>query len=297
MATGVAFISDAALVTKCLSWPLGQHDSAFLVDFTDLHEGGPTDRRAAFAHRRFVETHDNAYWVQGGDGGEYSTPASVQLPQDDKYNPTAQKIRQTKFFRSIKDKCLGWLDGNHSARMRKATGENVDAEICDALGILDRYAGAVECDKDGDFLRAHPAQALWLELLLGKGNHGRAQRYAGYVCHGSGGASNPGNRLNAAWKRAYSKGGIDFVLMGHHHQFNAGVIEREDWEPHVKEKVQRPVLLVTAGGLCRKTEFQEERALPFGPPRGNILWFSGQQHWVSVWDFPLSCPEESISLV
>jgi len=86
----------------------------------------------------------NTYWIGMGDYAEWITP------KDKRYDPNMRSIAawvepdniaycQTKWlkelFAPIKQKCIGLLYGNHENSIRIFNHDNVQQNLCDALGV------------------------------------------------------------------------------------------------------------------------------------------------------------------
>ena len=91
-----------------------------------------------------IKNSENTYWLGMGDYAEFITP------KDKRFDPSLKSIaewvepdnlghsqtkRLTELFTPIKHKCLGLLYGNHENSIRIYNHENVQQNLCDALGV------------------------------------------------------------------------------------------------------------------------------------------------------------------
>lgn len=78
----------------------------------------------------------------------------------------------------IKDRILLFLDGNHEARSKKSNDESPTEDIAEYFGKEYRQDDA------------------YLQLRIGKNDHGKPVSYIIYCTHGSGGGKRPGATIN-----------------------------------------------------------------------------------------------------
>jgi hypothetical protein len=86
----------------------------------------------------------NTYWIGMGDYAEWITP------KDKRFDPNSKSIAEwvepdniahcqtkwlTELFTPIKQKCIGLLFGNHENSIRIYNHDNVQQNLCDALGL------------------------------------------------------------------------------------------------------------------------------------------------------------------
>jgi len=113
--------------------------------FGDLHAG--TIHCVEKEVKRKVEeikNSKNTYWLGMGDYAEFI------IPKDKRFDPNLKSIAEwvepdnlghcqtkwlTELFTPIKNKCVGLLYGNHENSIRVYNHENVQQNLCDALGV------------------------------------------------------------------------------------------------------------------------------------------------------------------
>lgn len=110
-----------------------------LVLFGCVHIGAKTQDKAMFdRYLQFVNDMD-AYAILLADNHECAIPkkASMMLEQD--LTPQEQYEEGVRQFGKIKKHIIGACTGNHANRAYKEAGIELDKQMADRLGYLDRY--------------------------------------------------------------------------------------------------------------------------------------------------------------
>lgn len=150
----------------------------------DLHIGDAScDFKSIMERIEYIKNTPNAYCILDGDLMDTAIASSIGDTYGANLQPMEQLKQCVKIFEPIKDKILAVLTGNHENRVYKSDGLDVTSIMCGQLGIPEKYSSTT---------------AL-LFVRFGKNNnngHGRPQRYAIYVTHGSGGGRREGGKVN-----------------------------------------------------------------------------------------------------
>jgi len=173
-----------------------------LFVFSDLHVGDPLfDEDLFFRVRQWVLDEPNRYVICNGDLMNTATKDSVSDVYNERFNPNDQLRWLKREFEPIRDRILCITEGNHEARITKATSVNVLEQFADALGLSERY---------------HPDGVL-LKLTFGKdARNGKRVCYTVYVTHGRGGGALQGGKV-LRMARMANVVVADLYIMGHSH--------------------------------------------------------------------------------
>jgi len=192
-------------------------DKFYFYAFGDLHLG--TLNCAESQARRFVgriSKNPNARWIGGGDYCECIKPSDLRrfeaeglpdwilVPDPEKARENlrdivaAQRRQFKRIVDPIKDKCLGLIEGNHEANLRKYHNLDHHGFICNDLGVEDLTSEAL------------------FRIRFKK--NGVSRKVKIFICHGHGGGRTPGAEPNHLFKLA-AHWRADIILRGHSHTF------------------------------------------------------------------------------
>ena len=203
----------------------------------------------------------NTYWLGMGDYAEFITP------KDKRFDPSLKSIaewvepdnlghsqtkRLTELFTPIKHKCIGLLYGNHENSIRIFNHENVQQNLCDALGV----------DNLG--------YSCFIRLHFQRENSTERHLITGAFTHGSSGAITEGAKLMALmrWMRSMD---ADIYGYAHLHDYleksysRMVVIDKNNKQGKIKSKV---VSGVTTGSWFRtytqgiQSSYGEQKCYP-----------------------------------
>ena len=148
---------------------------ADLVVLSDMHVGDPLfDEQLFFRVRDWVLAEPNRYVICNGDLMNTATKDSVSDVYRETLNPSDQLRWLKKELAALRDRILCITEGNHEARITRATSINVLEQLAESLGLADRY---------------HPEGVL-LKITLGRHRkHKKRVCYTIYVTHGRGGGA------------------------------------------------------------------------------------------------------------
>ncbi len=180
----------------------------YVVPLSDIHYGTKNCQKDKLLDQvDWIKNKENCYWLDMGDSSECIVPSD---PRFDSRNVDKELIEHldnlaihqanwvVKTLAPIKHKCIGKLEGNHEDEVRKRHYFNMQAEICNRLGVPDL---GYEC-----FIRLHLSR-------LG-GSHNNITIYA---THGFGSGKMPGSKVNTLYN--LSKDFLaDIYLVGHTHE-------------------------------------------------------------------------------
>jgi predicted phosphodiesterase len=215
-----------------------EHTSLELLPMSDLHVGDPRFNRRMFdACRNWLLEKPNRYTILNGDIMNVATKDSVSDVYEESLNPGEQLAWCKTEFRPIADRILCITEGNHEARITRATSIRVLAEMAESLGIADRF---------------HPAGCL-LKITFGKKScNNKRQCYTIYTTHGSAGGVMEGGKALAMARQS----GIvlaDCYLIGHSH-----------WKAAFKQSIYVPDLYNNKVRLVEQTFVNTSSLLEWG---------------------------------
>ncbi len=172
----------------------------------------------------------NTFWVGMGDYAEWITP------KDKRFDPSLKSIAEwvepdniahcqtewlVKLFAPIKKKCLGLLYGNHENSIRMYNHDNVQQNLCDALGVINL------------------GFSCFLKLHFERENSNEKHLIKGAFTHGSSNAVTEGYKLTVLmrWMRQNE---ADIYAYGHVHDYIPKSLSRlttPDSGERIKSKV------------------------------------------------------------
>ena len=211
---------------RYLAHDLGDHDSAYIIPFSDLHIGDPLfDERKFLGYRDWVLSQPNAFVTVNGDIINAALPDSVSDSMEEAFNPKEQVRRAKEIFKPLFEakRVLCWNDGNHEYRIRRRTALEVGEMICEKFDREELYT------KDG----------VVLGVSLGKGDNGKRIAYQLLIVHGSGGGKRPGGKVNSLQDLQRVAENIDIYIEGHVHMpsaFTQDVFVADPQNGRVREK-------------------------------------------------------------
>ncbi len=234
---------------KYLAHDLGDHESAHIVPFSDLHLGDPQFDEAKFiGYRDWVLAEPNRYCTINGDIMNAAIPGSVSDQGREKHNVNDQLKRVIAIFRPLFDagRVLCWNDGNHEDRIDRVTGGlRIGEVICTALGKPDLYSG----------------EGALVAVRLGRAKNGKPLCYHLYVTHGSAGGKRAGGKANAVedLQRIVL---ADVYIEGHNHlsmAFPRGFFVPD---PHNKQILKVKQVFICGGSFLDWGGYSERKSYP-----------------------------------
>jgi len=134
-----------------------------------------------------IRENPKAIWVGMGDYSECITP------RDPRWDPAlecipdwveqdniaeCQKKKVVSLFEPIKDKCVGLLCGNHEESIRRYNHDNIQKNICEALGV------------------PNLGYSCFVHFIFRRKNSTEGHLIKGHFTHGTGFARTEGGRVN-----------------------------------------------------------------------------------------------------
>lgn len=179
---------------------------------TDTHLGNrATDETALYNTVRAIAADDHAFWVAGGDKGEYINASDKRFDPADCASwmqvadlgnlAKCQADRYLEITRPIWSQCLFSLDGNHEEQIYRRYYYDVGATIAGAMGVPHF--------RDGAWLRWTFARDF------GKGRS-LSHPFDIVALHGWGGGRSVGGKANTL-RNALVAYNADLILLGHTH--------------------------------------------------------------------------------
>jgi hypothetical protein len=111
-------------------------DTVQLIGFGDLHIGASTYNEGKATEVREYIRNKNCIWIGMGDFIENASKKSIGAGvYEQLMTPKEQITYLRSFLEPIKDKCIGYLRGNHEERSYKDSGIDVADIVCYELGL------------------------------------------------------------------------------------------------------------------------------------------------------------------
>lgn len=181
-------------------------DTFRLYTIGDEHTGTLYHAEAELREQvKVIKNDNNGFWVGMGDKAEFITPSDPRweaeaLPEWLHQNNIAseQEDRYCETYSSIRDKCIGLLEGNHEDAIRIHNHADVQRNICKKLGVDDL------------------GYSCFLRLKFKRRNSNEVHMVTGFITHGSGWAVTKGAKLNRL-QRVMDSFEADFYAHGHMH--------------------------------------------------------------------------------
>jgi hypothetical protein len=234
-------------------------DHAYLVPIGDIHLGdrafGKVGRHKLKGYLDWVAATPNARIFLMGDVFNVAGRGTKTSP----FESSASEYQDAVgWFRPVRDKILGVIDGNHEARIVDQFGYSPLQGFCALLEIP--YCG----------------WSAVLELKVGKG---RTNAYYCYMHHTTGGGGSLGGALNRSVKLQDIVQGVDVYCGGHNHQLVTGVKSVYRPDPDGQRVIARKVTYVDCGSYLDYEESYAEKGMyppgKLGSPR---LRFQGYRN-------------------
>jgi predicted phosphodiesterase len=189
---------------KAIQWRFPQFSELEVYGLGDLHIGSREFDAAQF--KRVVQEildKDNRYCVILGDVVDNGLENSKTSPYTQLMTPHEQRDVAVELLSPLKERILGWTDGNHEQRTSKYADVDISYLIADRVGVEGVYRAGI-CP---------------LMLYVGERRNHRTQPpiYAVGVTHGSSGGYTLGAGLTKAESFALANG-FDVIIVGHSHK-------------------------------------------------------------------------------
>jgi hypothetical protein len=181
---------------------LGAFDALEVYALADVHWGDPkTDEELFYRFTKFILEQPNRFIICDGDLINNATKSSVSNTYNERYPPSKQKRMMIDTLRTLRDRILCMVPGNHEERSKKDVDNDITYDIADAIGRADRFA----------------ENGAYLNIQFGNDRHGRYLSYSGYIVHGIGGGKRAGAPANILEMLPLSFI-ADFYVIGHLHR-------------------------------------------------------------------------------
>ncbi len=219
----------------------------YLVGFGDLHAGSETyNETKAKEVIRFIQE-ENCVWVGMGDFCENATKRSVGSGV---YQQTMTPNEQIKYvvnlLEPVKDKCIGYLKGNHEERAYKDSGLDVADIVCYKLDI---------------------PYCCWEFFGIISGDH---RAYTVYAVHSSIAGKTGGGVLNTVERDIEKMLNVDVIMVGHGHKRAYHDAESFDIDmANCTVNVRQKAIVLTGHYLNRDKSYASARPMR-GDPMGTV---------------------------
>lgn len=195
-----------------------------------------------------------ARWLDAGDKAESITHLDKRFEPEDLADwipardlnrlPELQAARYVSLFSPVKDKCLGLLEGNHEAAIRRRQQNPIHGAICDKLGVRDLGISAA-----------------WLRLRFKRTAGGKDCRVLNVVVsHGSGTSARSKGGKAVRLENALHVYAADLVFLAHLHDRRREVAM--DWIETAGRVIPRKRVAVCGGTFLETANYSIERNYP-----------------------------------
>jgi hypothetical protein len=207
-------------------WPVG-----------DLHCGAPDfDEAALRRHVKEIAADPFARWIGMGDYGDLIDPRRDRradgLPIPERYRdamfaeggiPSETVAHVCELLDPIKEKCIGFLEGNHETAVRRHTDRSIASEIAAELEI-------------SKWLLGYSGFVRWTFKRRSSGAGGATTQVIIQAHHGYQAGRRPGAKLNEIQLEKSRYPSADILLRGHAHERVGHVFDAlEVGQHHVRE--------------------------------------------------------------
>lgn len=187
-------------------------DEIDVMAISDLHIGD-ANCNIKFIDKVLEQVRDteNMFCVLNGDLINNATRDSVSDVYTEKLTPQQQKSLLYEKLLPIKDKILAVTSGNHENRTWKKSGVDILYDVCEKLGIEDRYCA------EGCVLFVRFGKVIGNKKQSNGSGKVRKLCYSFYITHMSMGGRKSGSKLNAV-KSLKEIIDVDIYVGGHVHE-------------------------------------------------------------------------------
>lgn len=229
-----------------------------IVPVGDVHLGAiEHDVQAWDAFIKRVKDDKDLYVILLGDLINNSVRTSVANPFDELLRPSDQKAVMTSYLEEIKDRILCCCSGNHEARTRKDSDQDITRDIMCKLDLEDLYR----------------ENMVFMKISIGSRKAGDGEKarstFTFCVTHGGGGGIYTGASVNREERFGNILEGVDALITGHTHKGHVTRPARICFNPHANTVRMRPYLAVSCaswlsygGYAMRKMLLPAESAQP-----------------------------------
>jgi hypothetical protein len=245
------------LINPTLDQRFPDHKEIGIATCSDWHMGSMTCMESACEKWVKQIEKDGHLVVLMGDLIENSLPGSAGSVWEQKTPPKQQIDAVTQILEPVKDRIIGAVGGNHSARTVRAVGIDPDELICFNLGT--QYFGHTMAG------RIQVGNAHWKIMAH----------------HGAGGGSLLGSKLNViAEKMTKVMPMMDLYLAGHTHADVAGSDIRHDIAMGGRPRIvkQRRHFSGTGSLLSYDGSYAEAKILPPASPVQVVHFIGDRVH-------------------
>lgn len=237
----------------------GKEDAEFSIyDVADIHwMNRAVSKKHLFADIERIRKDHYALFFQGGDYAEWIFPTDPRFDAES-FDPDLRIVDLNflgalisksivNLFTPIKDKCLGFLIGNHEYTAQKRNGQSaIHEDICRQLGVPNmRFSGFA------DIYFVYEPGLKFPAMRYSKTPPKRfVSRLRCFIHHGMGAANTAGGKINKlkGWSDNVE---ADLIMMGHVHEQFAKAFLRLRPNDDCSEVGQRTTMGLVTGSYLR----------------------------------------------
>lgn len=244
-------LDDYAMITHRFE------DEITVIPVADVHLGAiEHDEKAWEGFCKSIKDEPDVYLILCGDLVQNGVRNAIGNPFDQTMSPSLQKAAMIEYLTPLKDKILCAVSGNHEARTRKESDQDITYDIMCKLGLETIYRENV----------------VFMKIGIGTRQATKAKcpnaSYLFCVTHGSGGGIYTGATVNRN-ERFGNILDVDCLIVGHTHK---GTISRpvrlavDDKNNRIREQsylvVSAEPWMVYGGYAARKMLLPAEHGFP-----------------------------------
>jgi len=206
-------------------------DIVYILNFGDVHYGNIACNKDFFKKAiKYVENSHNGYWLSTGD------LLDVNISKSKFYDPDGLQANQefnevVDLLTPIKSKCLGFVGSNHSNRIHKLAGLNLDQILAKFLDIpYLGVTGLINCTLHNDKADRKGNTSYYITLT-----------------HGMSGGTTLGAKANSVSRLYDMLPNVDICLEGHTHTFLTSIKEVNSIDRSNNKLKTNSVTLCVAG--------------------------------------------------
>lgn len=194
-------LDDYAMITHRFE------DEITVIPVADVHLGAiEHDEKAWESFCKSVKDEPDVYLILCGDLVQNGVRNAIGNPFDQTMSPSLQKAAMIEYLTPLKDKILCATSGNHEARTRKESDQDITYDIMCKIGLETLYRENV----------------VFMKISIGTRQATKAKcpnvSYLFSVVHGAAGGRLTGNPVNRAEEFARTVDGLDCLIVGHSHK-------------------------------------------------------------------------------
>jgi len=251
---------------RILCYDFGEEtQSLSLVPISDLHVGGEEFDEKALVEFLQTAERENYYLILNGDLFDCAICGSRGNVYEATMSPQEALDYCVNLFYPYRDRILCINTGNHSQRINRAVGIDVDKSFSTLLGLKDVYSDT----------------ATFLHLQLGKDRHGRRFNYVFYITHGWGNGRTIGGRISAG-SQLLMYANANCYILSHTHIKNVNSTVFNEYDIRTKRLYKKNQFIVHSGCFTKSARYSIRSGLRSSSSGAPVISVSGKRRMIKV---------------